>query len=327
VGNDFGATPLWPDTDAANANDAELEAVAAELGRLDRSGERFGRAIRRTFDMLLDGQHTGRFKWDQLHKTEKTHCGTLIEINLQREFDFADGADMDYSILGIDVDCKYSQDFGKWMIPPEASGHLCLGLWANDYEGRWSAGLFRVTEDILSQGGGNRDKKRNLTAAARDGAVTWLYQNSPLPDNVLLRLSSSDIKAIFASQHGTKRLDELFRRAQQRLVSRTAVATVAQQEDYMKRIRGNGGSRSALRPEGIVIFGQYAAHGKIAAQLGLPVPSAGQSLSVRLARARSHHVGLPSVMLDGAAWVVAQPQDPVEPAPLLPEVRKGEDVD
>lgn len=71
--------------------------------------------------MLLDGQHTGRFRWDQLYKTEKAHAGTLIEINLQREFGFGDGLEMDYRIAGIDVDCKFSQTRGAWMIPPEAA--------------------------------------------------------------------------------------------------------------------------------------------------------------------------------------------------------------
>ena len=74
--------------------------------------------------MLLDGQHTGRYRWDQLYKTEKTHFGTLVEINLQRAFGFADGQSMDFAIRGIDVDCKYSQSRGDWMIPPEAMGQL-----------------------------------------------------------------------------------------------------------------------------------------------------------------------------------------------------------
>ena len=51
----------------------------------------------------------------------------------------------------------------------------------------------------------------------------------------------------------------------------------------MKRIRGNGGSRSSLRPEGIVIFGQYDSHRRVAETLGLPVPGPGESVSVRLA--------------------------------------------
>src|SRR6266571_3248026 len=104
--------------------DAELHTVAAEIRNLDPQGSRTARVFRDTLDQLYDGQRTGRYRWDQLHKTEKTHCGTLVEISLQREFQFAGGAKMDYSILGTEVDCKYSQDFAKWMIPPEAFGHL-----------------------------------------------------------------------------------------------------------------------------------------------------------------------------------------------------------
>jgi hypothetical protein len=50
--------------------DPELAAVAAELSALDPDGSRMGAAIRGALDMLLDGQHTGRYRWDQLHKTE-----------------------------------------------------------------------------------------------------------------------------------------------------------------------------------------------------------------------------------------------------------------
>jgi Restriction endonuclease NaeI len=114
----------------------------------------------------------------------------------------------------------------------------------------------------------------------------------------------------------------LFRLAQGRLISRAVIATVAQQEDYMKRIRGNGGSRTSLRPEGIVIFGQYDSHGRVAGTLGLPVPGPGESVSVRLASRKPHHADAPFVVLDGCQWVVALPGDPPEPAPLLPDVRE-----
>jgi Restriction endonuclease NaeI len=39
----------------------------------------------------------------------------------------------------------------------------------------------------------------------------------------------------------------LFRLAQRRIISRAVVATVAQQDDDMRRVRGNGGSRGRLR--------------------------------------------------------------------------------
>src|SRR5256885_8626710 len=105
-------------------------AVAAQLRQLDPDGSRTAQVLRDTLDQLYDGQRTGRYRWDQLYKTEKTHCGTLVEINLHREFEFQDGLKLDYQIAGVDVDCKYSQKNGAWMIPPEARGHLCLVLWA-----------------------------------------------------------------------------------------------------------------------------------------------------------------------------------------------------
>jgi hypothetical protein len=303
-------------------SDAELRAVTEDLTEKDPSGARTAKVLRRTYDMLLDGQHTGRYRWDQLYKTEKTHFGTLVEINLQREFGFADGTAMDFAIRGIDVDCKYAQNIAEWMIPPEALGHVILGLWASDDQGKWSLGLIRATADALSASRGNRDLKRRLSASGRT-SITWVFRDRPLPENALLRIPPSDVKRIFTcSGHGTKRVDMLFRLAQQRLISRTVVATVAQQEDYMKRVRGNGGSRSSLRPEGIVIFGQYDSHRVVAETLGVPVPGAGESVSVRLASQEPHHAGLPFVTLDGQRWVVAQPDDPPEPAPALPDIRE-----
>jgi hypothetical protein len=287
----------------------------------DPDGLRVAMVLRRTYDMLLDGQHTGRYRWDQLYKTEKTHFGTLVEINLQREFGFADGKAMDFAICGIDVDCKYSQGLADWMIPPEAVGHIILGLWASDDQGTWSLGLVRATDHLLTASPGNRDLKRRLSAAGRAG-VAWIFRGYVLPENALLRIPVLDVQKIFTcSRYGTKRVDMLFRLAQQRLISRTVVATVAQQEDYMKRVRGNGGSRSSLRPEGIVIIGQYESHRRIAQALAIPVPGFGESVSVRLARRLSRHAGLPFVMLAGGDWVVAQPDDQVEPAPDLPDIR------
>src|SRR5437899_2367798 len=93
------------------AGEDELQAVAAEILRLDPDGSGTAQVIRETLDQLYDGQRTGRYRWDQLHKTEKTHCGTLIEMNLVRKFNFPDGDDLDYRIAGADVDCKYSQTF------------------------------------------------------------------------------------------------------------------------------------------------------------------------------------------------------------------------
>ncbi|MEV6593673.1 NaeI family type II restriction endonuclease [Streptomyces acidicola] len=296
--------------------DADLQAVRTELTSLDPFGDRFATVLRDTIDQLLNGEVTGRYDWGTLYKTERTHAGTLVEINLQREFQFADGLAMDYEIAGFEVDCKYSQRFGGWMIPPEAKGHLCLLVWADDYTSRWSAGLFRVRDEWLNQGS-NRDAKLTVKAEHRN-KILWLWRDAELPENVLLHMNPGDREAVFASKSGQQRLNELFRRVQKRRIGRNVVRTVAQQKDYMKRVRGNGGSRSALRPEGILIMGDYDSHRVVAEQLGLIAPREGEFVSVRVVKANEHHGISPRVRLDGYEWTVAQATDPAEMAPKLP---------
>jgi hypothetical protein len=315
-----------PDDREAEA-DAELAAVAAELRGLDPDGSRMAAAIRGALDMLLDGQHTGRYRWDQLHKTEKTHAGTLVEIALARALRLADGAALDYTIAGADVDCKFSHRLGGWMIPPEADGKLMLLVQASDEDGTWSAGLLRAAEANLRPAG-NRDGKRALSERGR-AAVCWLHARAPLQENVLIRLPEADVAAIFAAGSGQQRVNELFRRAQRMRVSRTVVATVAMQDDYMKRVRGGGGARDQLRDEGIVIFGDYAGDQVLAAALGLPRPGPGEFVSARLVSrpAGSGSAGAGSagdraynrfIRLAGADWLLASAADPAAPAPALP---------
>ncbi|WP_410634732.1 NaeI family type II restriction endonuclease [Amycolatopsis sp. cmx-4-83] len=300
------------------ADDPALNAVAESILRDDPDGSRFAGAIRRSIDMLLDGQHTGRYRWDQLFKTEKAHAGTLIEINLQREFKFTDGKRMDYEIAGFEVDCKFSQTRFAWMIPPEAHNEIILGVWASDTDSIWCAGLVRARSEYLNTGG-NRDAKRTLNAVGRS-AVKRLFWEAPLQENLLLKLPRADIDAIFAPRSGQKRVNELFLRAQKRRVSRNVVATVAMQDDYMKRVRSNGGARSNLQPRGIVILGDYTSHGALARQLGLPVPGPGEFVSARLVRLNPDRPVVPYVSLEGERWTLAREEDAEELVPKLPTI-------
>ncbi len=297
--------------------DEELEKVFQSLQSTDPHGIRTSDVLRSTFDQLYDGQRTRRYHWDQLYKTEKTHCGTLVEINLQREFEFADGKELDYQIEGIEVDCKYSQKMGAWMIPPEARNHLCLLLSAEDTATpTWNMGLVRASEDHLNTGE-NRDGKKTLNPAGRS-AIRWLRKNAPLPPNVLLQLPADTVARIMAPESGQQRINELFRAALGLAIGRATVATVAQQDDYMKRVRANGGARTKLQPEGIIILGQYDSHVKIAAALGVTIPQRGESVPIRVVLASKPGIGV--ARIDGKHWRMAGEKDPVVPAPRLPKI-------
>jgi hypothetical protein len=302
--------------------DAELDAVEAELSRLDATGEQVATVLRDTLDQLYDGQRTGRWKYDQLHKTEKTYMGTLVEINLHRQFGFDDGDVTDYRIAGIEVDCKYSMTYGGWELPPEAIDHLCLLITASDEASNWSAGLIRVREEYLRDRG-NRDSKRQLSATGR-GYVRQLWpEHGHLAGNIFLHMDPRVRERIFSAkasrgtQHGQARTNELFRSVQRRIIRRAEVATIAQQDDFMKRARGNGGARTALQPEGILVLGHQDSDPLVAAALGLPVPRKGEFVSARVVPAhtdRDDHVAV----IGGRPWALARPGDPQTPAPVIP---------
>lgn len=180
-------------------DDPALDEVAGSLLRLDPTGRRWASVIRHTYDMIYNGAETGRYRWEELAKTEKTHFGTLFEINAQREFEFADGSGdpgdpldrgLDYNIAGHDVDAKWSQDDGRWMLPPEVFGKIALVATGSDPRSEFSIGLIRVRPEFLTtRSKGNRDQKSWLSAFGRQH-VRWLWRNAPMPQNVLLRLSS-----------------------------------------------------------------------------------------------------------------------------------------
>jgi Restriction endonuclease NaeI len=326
---------MFPELDAAagrlgqfgqvsppEGSDPELDRVHAELGRLDPTGDTVARVLRDTLDQLYDGQHSGRWNYDQLRKTEKTHMGTLVEINLHRQFGFDDGDVTDYRIAGIEVDCKYSMSNGGWELPPEVIGQLCLVVTASDADSSWAAGLLRVRESYL-RGRPNRDAKRQLSAASRPQVRQLWPAHGRLPENLIAHLEASTRERIFSARaprgplHGQARCNELFRSVQRRIIRRAELATVAQQDDFMKRARGNGGARTQLQPEGILVLGHQENDPLVAAALGLPVPQKGEFISGRVVPARDDRDD-PVAVIGGERWALARPGDPVFAAPAVP---------
>lgn len=296
--------------------DPELDAVEATLRSLDPDGFRMGRVFRATFDQLYDGQRTGRYRWDQLFKTEKTHYGTLIEINLQREFEFQDGLILDYRIAGFEVDSKYSAT-AQWMLPPESLNHLILGSVASDQKSMWSVGLVRATPENRNAGQ-NRDAKGSLNTLGRS-RIRWLFRNMPLQPNILLHVPTDITDRIFNAGRdagsGQARINEMLRLIQNKRITRTTIETVGRQKDPMKRLRTNGGARTTLRPEGFLILsGDYANQKTVAAALGTEVPEPGEVVSARVVP--DHLGGAGSAYLEGQFWRLAVPGEIIRtPAP------------
>ena len=315
----------------ADDPDTELDTVEAELYRLDPTGEQVAVVLRDTLDQLYDGQRTGRWRYDQLHKTEKTYMGTLVEINLHRQFGFGDGDATDYRIADIEVDCKYSMTYGGWELPPEAIDHLCLVITANDETSNWFAGLIRVRGEYL-RGKPNRDSKRQLSTAGRARVRQLWSRHGHLAENLFLHMDPRIRERVFSAkgqrgrQHGQARTNELFRSVQRRIIRRAEVATVAQQDDFMKRARGNGGARTALRSEGILVLGHQDNDPLVASALGLPVPRKGEFVSARVLPARADRDN-PVAVINGRSWALARPGDPGDPrapAPVIPRRSRKE---
>ncbi|WCD93285.1 NaeI family type II restriction endonuclease [Microbacterium sp. nov. GSS16] len=308
----------WEADPLEGETDTELISVFNAFRNADPTGLRLGKLMRRTLDQLYDGQRTGRYSWEQLHKTERTHFGTLFEINLRREFDDVidepeEHQKLDYRVAGIDVDCKFSQKMNGWMIPPEAIGHILVVGYVNDRDSEFAFGVVRAAPEHCNAGN-NRDAKVTLNRAGRD-AVRWIERPGDLPPNVLLQCDEETLQDIFQPRSGQKRVNELLRRVTGRRIGRNTIATVAQQDDFMKRVRANGGARTALRGEGYVILGgDYAKHREVAVSLGAVAPLPGEVVSLRVIPARDDEPY--SVEIDGVFWrVAAESELSVHPAP------------
>lgn len=273
---------LGPKEPPEPPDDNSLVQVATAIMAVPDFGRLFGEVFRQAFDEVLDGQRTGRYDVRELSKTEKTYIGTKVEILLQNVFRWSRGQQMDFSIAGHEVDSKYSQTFGGWMIPTEAVRQLCLLLWADDTKSTFSVGLFRPAAELL--GRPNKDHKRQLNPSGRT-RVHWLLHRAHMPENLLLHLTPDVRSRVLASgSSGQARIDELFRSVPNRIVRREVVVAVGQQDDAPKRVRD---ARKRLAPEGMVILGHLQNDRAKARKLGLPEPVKGEWISTHSASTRT----------------------------------------
>jgi len=206
-----------------------------------------GRAIRRSFDEVIDGPRTGRFCIEQLEKTEKTYIGTKVEIILRSELSLERGQILDNMIFGHEVDTKFTVG-SNWMIPREALGQLCLLVTGNDHSGRCAMGILRMVPEVLTIGA-NQDGKKSVSKSGKS-QITWLV-DGPMPRNFMLDLPDVARTVIMTAPSGRQAIWALFRNATGRLIPRAVIEQVAQQKDAAKRARE---SKQVLAAEGIQVL-------------------------------------------------------------------------
>ena len=228
--------------------------------------------VRQALDEVIATGRTRRWNLDQCNNQEKAYVGVNLENILRDALELPPGRPLkpDFEIAGVDVDCKWTRNWGGWQIPNEALDEVCLLVYGDDLEDEIAIGLIRIRDDLLV--GGNRDQKRTIQRPAGLDEVRWLTpQGAGLPENFLMNLRKEDRDAILAPKGGDARARELFKRCEGLVIHRHTIESIGQQLDDARRFRGE--TRAALLDEGFEVFnGHWKAHKSRAEALGGPVP-------------------------------------------------------
>jgi len=280
---------------AALATEITARAVGAQA--LEAS---FAAMLRACVDDVIMTPKTGRRAYAELEKTEKTYIGTRVEIELRALLDLPKGR-LDCVIRGVDVDIKHTMGT-NWMIPTEAVDAPCILVAADEAQALCYLGLIVARRDYLTAGQ-NRDAKRTISAEGF-GHILWLLRAHPYPPNFWRSVAPDVVARIFRGRAGNHRMAALFREVQGRPIARDVVEAVAQQHDFMRRIRSDGGrgTRDHLAHEGILLLsGHYDA--PLIAALDLPACTHSEFISHRptsvaqVALATSHGFTLGGLLL------------------------------
>ncbi len=226
-------------------------AVVTAAGGIDAFTEMVTALFRQAFDEVIDAPRTNRFTLAEIEKTEKTYIGTKVEILLRNFLRMPKGTILDLSVNGVEVDIKMTTA-RDWMIPRESIGRPAILMKADESSALCDVGLVVCRPDYLRTSN-NQDKKGQI-AAAQYVNIWWILRRQPYPKNFWEVLPLAERKAIMEAGTGKWRLAALFEQIQGQPISRSQVEAIGQQDDYMKRLRKNGGARDILGPKQIAIL-------------------------------------------------------------------------
>ncbi len=243
-------------------------AILSNVGGRKGMEKKFSAMIRRALDEVIDMPRTGRLTLEAIEQTEKTYIGTKIEILFRSLIGFPKGIH-DLNIDGVDVDIKNTVR-DNWTIPPEILNKPCILIRSDEKKARCWLGIVMARPEYLNPGK-NRDGKTTLGKEGRR-YIHWVLSDHPYPSNMWESVEQAVVKRIFKHKGGTERLVQLFKEMPNTAISRTLVDGIAQQKDYMKRLRKNGGARDKLAAEGIaLLWGGRKNDATAIKQLGLPL--------------------------------------------------------
>jgi len=253
-------------------------AILKSVGGLSRLSSEVGELLRACIDGVIKTPKTGRRLYDELEKTEKTHIGTCVEIEIRHRLKLARGKVLDCLIAGFEVDVKFS--VGKsWMIPPEAFGRPCIIISANENNARCRFGLFVARAEYLNAG--NRDKKCSISKLGQQN-IRWFLKDEPYPPNFWQSVPREVADRIASGQSGNERLVTLFREVRDRPISRKVIEDVAAQNDPMRRVRADKsrGTRNRLAKDAIVLLcGNWSGVKEFITKTGLPALGSSEFMS------------------------------------------------
>lgn len=247
-----------PSISSSHPDYAQLSAIRDEILAYCKGKERllshFPAILQDAIDFVLDPVRTARHSVRDLDNVEKTFVGLKVEHFVRDFLDVPKGL-RDLRIGKYDVDVKNTVS-NTWMIPPETyrNQEACLLIAIADSERRCWLGLIVARDKYLDSKDGNRDSKRQITAYGRSN-ILWLVEACALPESRWAGIDMARFRALRRIKGGKRRATSFFRENLDKVIHRSIVqALLFDQRDYMKRLRGNGGARDALRLEGIFLL-------------------------------------------------------------------------
>jgi hypothetical protein len=208
--------------------------------------------VRDAIDFVIDPVRTARTTISQLDNVEKTFIGLKVEHYFRDLLDVPKGI-RDLVIDGLDVDIKNTVG-SSWMIPPETyrTEDPCILIATAKDEGHCRLGLMLARDAYLTRP--NRDSKRAVSANGK-GNILWLVPDAPFPPSRWTGIAMARFRELRRVRGGTRRAALFFAENLRMPIHRSIVqALLFDQDDYMKRLRGNGGARDLLLGQGIVIL-------------------------------------------------------------------------